>query len=125
MSDLGTKLIETVRQKAAENPHFIYTPPDGDQCVYVHEGKPSCIVGHALWAEELIGPELEKDTSRVGHYGDVPNGTTAPILLEYLNLTLNGGEVEWLNMVQSHQDNDVPWGRAVATADRNFLAAAV
>ena len=34
---------------------FVYTPPTQSSiCVYLHEEKPSCIIGHYLLIKELI-----------------------------------------------------------------------
>lgn len=112
MSAIGQQLIEIVRAKAAENPDFIYSPPGGEDasCVYVHEGRPSCLIGHALWECGLIDGDFER------RVGDNKQGfdDIAPML----GLELGQDELAWLLGTQGAQDNSRPWGAAVRRADQ-------
>lgn len=121
MSEIGQRLIEIVRAKAAENPDFIYEPPGGSghSCVYVYRGEPSCLLGHALWEAGLIDEKFE-------HRLEELNGLTYPQPLNEegfgdiasaLNLDLDAHERAWLENVQTHQDNERMWGTAPAVAD--------
>jgi hypothetical protein len=121
MSEVGQKLIKATRAAAEANPDKIYelaTIHDEignvlkqGKCRYVHEGKPSCIVGHAAWDIELIDADLEGDPT-----GN--NEASVDILLEYLDLDVDSTEAYWLSTVQGAQDRGAPWGESVEAADR-------
>lgn len=108
MSELGQKLIEIVRRKAAEQPDFVYTPPVASVCFYVHNGVPSCIIGHALWEAGSINPSIESGSG---------NNLSIGVLYYELNLPVEVEEVNWLRRVQAEQDNSKSWSAAVAYAD--------
>ncbi|MBO0676915.1 hypothetical protein JRC04_05520 [Mycolicibacterium sp. S2-37] len=142
MSEIGEKLIAAVRQAAAENPDFVYKVPelldeDGntyldeygdvatvDGCVYVANGAPSCIVGHALWSEGLIDAafdRLNNDSiaALAGFFYNYHNKTYAAnkvVKLPGLE-GLDEAEIRWLGNVQGHQDDEIAWGEAVRRAD--------
>lgn len=122
MSELGQKLIEKVREHAEAQPDFSYSPPDGqDGCVYVNEGQPSCIVGHALWDNGLITAALESSDveMEVGHETTILNNVpVSHLLLHYgLSKELTADEVMWLNKVQLFQDMGYTWSVSVSKAD--------
>jgi len=113
MSDLGQKLIEIVRAKAAANPEFKYITPlanqqDDPPCVYVYNGCPSCLIGHALFEAKVIDGSLESSGK---------NTTTFGSLADHLELPIDTSEWKWLRAVQRYQDAHKPWGEAVARAD--------
>ncbi|RAV17550.1 hypothetical protein DQP57_00565 [Mycobacterium colombiense] len=104
MSEIGQKLIEETRKVAAEYPDFIFK----DICRYVNDGKPGCIVGHALWNLGMVDETTEgKGFNDDGIWG----------LDKYLNLNLDPYEYTWLRAAQDEQDTGAPWGKAVAAAD--------
>lgn len=113
MSELGQKLIEIVRRKAAENPGFTYTSPipDSTSCWYVHDGKPSCLIGQALWEAGLIDDTIDEDD----------NSSSFRHLLRYKggvhSWHVEHDEANWLALAQSWQDKKYPWGHAVQQAD--------
>lgn len=111
MSELGQKLIAEVRRVAAENPDFIY-PRDISggvkSCVYIKDGCPSCIIGHALWNIGLIDAKFKGDHMALSDIGHV--------ILQY-GWGIETGEIEWLHKVQQYQDQLNPWGQAVRYAD--------
>ena len=114
MSDLGQQLISIVRAKAADNPDFVYTTPlvnqqDDPPCVYVYDGCPSCLIGHALFDAKLIDGSLECDQAK--------NSTGFTGLLDHLGLLLDTNEWKWLRQVQRYQDARRSWGEAVRQAD--------
>lgn len=114
MSDLGQKLIGIVRAKAAETPDFVYSTPlvnqqDDPPCVYVYNGCPSCLIGHALFEAGVITPSLESQTGNSKAFGQ---------LTDELGLELDGDEAYWLRMVQRSQDTHLPWGESVKRADK-------
>jgi hypothetical protein len=119
VSDIGEKLISIVRAKAEENPEFVYLPPGGDgtSCLYVHDGQPSCLIGQALWGAGCINAQFERNWT---HNTERIDGIALALGLE-----LDPAEIEWLGRVQDSQDNQAPWGRAVAAADRDLTLAKV
>ncbi len=117
MSEIGQKIIAAVRDVAAKNPSFIYLNAalmgaDGNFCVYVKDGDPSCLIGQALWKLGLIDAALEADDF---------NAVGADDLLRSLPIgdSLDPNEIEWLTRVQEMQDAEKPWSEAVEWAD-NF-----
>ncbi|UVK63440.1 hypothetical protein SEA_AEGEUS_65 [Mycobacterium phage Aegeus] len=110
MSLIGENLIRLVRKFAAETPDYIYEPPRvlTARCVYVHNGKPSCLIGKALWELGLINSTFE--TSPKNSIG------IADIYMT-LGLALDAGEIKWLTNAQAAQDYKKPWSRAVDHAD--------
>lgn len=107
MSELGQKIIAEVRKAAEDRPEYV-CPKVFDQCEYIRDGGPSCIVGHALWNVGLINPSWEGDD-----WGD--SSIKNVIAIEGWPLTI--GEINWLSRVQESQDDGYPWGRSVARAD--------
>lgn len=79
---------------------FVYLPPDA-QCVYFYEGAPSCLVGHVM-AKRGIKPE------------EVTEHETPDAMSELFTK----GAAEYLTAIQAHQDLQIPWGEAVAVAER-------
>lgn len=119
MTVLGEQLISIVRAKAAETPDYIYRPPTlNGACLYVHQGKPSCIIGHALWEVGLIDANLPgaSSGSSVFHINEESIRTVAVDL----ELDLSIAEINWLAHVQGKQDRASSWGDAVASADAKF-----
>lgn len=115
MSLIGENLIRRVREKAAAEPDRVYQSPlpfeDDDSCRYVHDGAPSCIIGHALWNAGLINSAFEWNQYNT----DSVSALTGP-----LSLDLDKDELTWLADVQWLQDRDTPWGEAVAKADEKL-----
>lgn len=53
------QVMTTLREVVAENPDYVYESPDRTAdipCLYVHDDKPGCLVGHVL---NRLGVELE------------------------------------------------------------------
>lgn len=117
MSEIGQKIIAGIRKLAEEQPDFRYCPPDGDTCVYIHNGEGSCGVGRVLLDLGLITPELEHDRARVK--GASVNACLAHDLLSHLNVAVDSHEARWIVNFQFDQDDARPWGRAVETADHS------
>lgn len=116
MSTLGQKLIYEARRVAAANPDFVYAKvPEGyaKRCVYLQDGCPSCIIGHALWNVGLINEEFKGDNLALSDIGHV--------VLHY-QWHLDVGEIEWLYRVQVFQDQGKPWAGAIQYADREIDA---
>lgn len=110
MSDAGKKLIAEIRKVVSDNPEFIYD--NGDHaCVYVHDGQPSCLVGHALWNLGYIDSSAESCSVNSESVGEV---------LTQLGLEIDKTESYWLGRVQLTQDLKHPWKFAVDIADRVY-----
>lgn len=120
MSEVGQKIIASVRKHAAENPTFVYTPivppgydpTDEGTCYYVVDGCASCLIGKGLWDADLIGAAFEKHSANSSPFIQF-NGEHFPFMDQ-----LDDNEVAWLGIVQGNQDIQKPWGQAVANADR-------
>lgn len=104
------QLVADVRKHAEREPDGIA------QCKYFYPGStPCCIVGHAMFDQGLTrsalsataagGPQNEKGIdSLIGcSIDDAP-------------------KVQWLTLVQGHQDSGNSWGEAVAYADAEATA---
>lgn len=109
MSELGQRLIEEVRMVAAKNPDFVYDEPTdacgiGQGCAYVHNGRPSCLIGQAMWNLGMIDASLE-DCLDSNH--------CAIRFFPRIVATLDDDEIEWLTKVQERQDAKEPWGHCV------------
>lgn len=118
MSEQGQKLIEAIRVKAEANPAFVYSRYNEyhqPACVYVADGKPSCLVGHGLWDLGLIDAEFEN----VPQFNEV---SVDGLAFEWGPLNLDDAEIDWLRCVQARQDEHYPWADAVAWADDEMLA---
>lgn len=110
MSLIGENLIRLVRQFAATTPERVYVAPQGasGRCLYVFDGKPSCLVGMALWEAGIIGPAYEHNAGNNKSIGEI---------FTRLGLALDENEANWLRNVQAEQDMMIPWGVAVMKAD--------
>lgn len=118
MTVLGEQLISIVRVEAAETPDYIYRPPNlNGACLYVHQGRPSCLIGHALWGAGLIDANLPSARSGSSVYINEESIRTVAVDLE---LDLSIAEINWLAHVQGKQDRASSWGDAVASADAKF-----
>lgn len=108
-----SKLMAAVREVAVEQPDFIYSESDTG-CVYVRDGQPSCIVGHAAWRLGIIDASFEDsvDENRSGVETFLREmGSDGPQDPDYWY------GVEFLTGVQEKQDEGTPWAEAVALAD--------
>lgn len=104
MSEWGAKIIEETRKVATDNPNFLYE----GVCRYVIDGRPACLIGHALWNLGLINDTFDATGS---------NGCTAYGVLEHLGLDVTEFEKDWLACAQSFQDSKHTWGDSVQSAD--------
>lgn len=110
MSEIGLQIISAVRMVAARNPLFVFQPV-GPFCEYVSGGKPACNIGHALWDLGLIDATMEVCAFN--------SADVRSLLGDQLGLHLDPDEIKWLDLVQSSQDAEKPWGEAITFAD-NF-----
>lgn len=83
--------------------------PDGrskPMCVYADDGRPSCLVGHALHRAGVTVAELDRMLGQIGEDDDeLPE-----------RVTLTGLAAEVLAEAQMAQDQGITWGDALAQA---------
>lgn len=114
VEDVRTGLKALVDEKGAD---FVYEPKGADAvCVYVHDGKPDCIVGQFLAAQGVPLERLEKaDRCGLG-YG----GIQAAALMEQLTdeniIRAPWAVSEALRKAQFEQDHHKTWGAALEAA---------
>lgn len=112
MSDLGKRLIASVRKFAAERPDYIYKNADNNYpwkvgCVYfTKDGNPSCLIGHAL-----------ADFGLLNGQPDICGTSSINNVVKQYGWEIDSRELEWLVDVQMFQDSLKTWGQAVALAD--------
>ena len=110
----ATAIEQEVRSLAEKNPDFVYNNPDPNRgCLYVYDGKPSCIVGHAL---ANLGVEIEflqhLDTAMDGGLGALE------ALQTYDDFEVDDKQAaDLVSLAQNFQDSGVPWGQAVEKAE--------
>lgn len=107
-------LIEWTRKVAAANPDFVYEPVKaiggGSRCMYVRDGKPSCIIGHSALEAGLIDPSFENNS-----YNDLD----VMALLGHLGISkVEHADRVWLEAVQEAQDTGQTWREAIESADQ-------
>lgn len=105
----------------AEGEDYIYTPVGEDpRCVYVHDDKPSCIVGRVLVSH---GVPLER-LAEFDRTGFEAGGVTAEVVVDMLRAegaTVKGINVGfYLSELQDMQDHGHPWGHVLTKARRLF-----
>lgn len=115
MSEIGQKFIAEVRNVAASNPDLVYVAPgpepgpvEGNDCVNVYAGQPSCIIGHGAWNLGLIDASFE-------HANENAGGLYA--LTKFCQVVLDANEARWLAWVQGSQDAGHSWAQSVLYAD--------
>ncbi|SHQ57572.1 Uncharacterised protein [Mycobacteroides abscessus subsp. abscessus] len=113
MTTLGEAVISAVRKEADADPGYVYQGIDNVGCVYVHDGKPSCLVGHGLWAAKLIDSTFEQHTRSF-------NVEAIELLAVQMGWEFDAREICWLQVVQEKQDDGVAWGDAVKAADKQW-----
>ena len=117
----ATELIQEVRKIAAERPNFVYGKQgvDNDSCSYFgrdvgdETGSP-CIIGQAL-------KNLGVDTSRLKEAEDhLADDLVISSALDagHIEIAYTDREAQWLLHVQTKQDSDETWAKAVEEADK-------
>jgi hypothetical protein len=106
----GPTALRLLREVVAERPDFVYKPPDEEAggCVYVWEGKLSCLIAHVLfragWTVEQIAA-----LDQVG---------SAESLAENGFVIGDDAAVQILDVAQAVQDRGVcTWAQALAAAE--------
>ena len=94
---------------------YVYSEPSGGSCAYVgcvegEDPRPSCIVGHLLCRLGLIEPSkligTLDNTKPIGYFLDVMD----------LARLFTPDARELMRLVQIHQDQGDPWGKALSRA---------
>jgi hypothetical protein len=115
------KLIQAVRDTAAENPDFVYTQhPEGSiTCLYtLEDGTPDCIIGRAM---ARIGQPLPPQNPAGGNECTLlNNGVCTWGRYEEDPLYGDRNKLNWLATVQGNQDGGFTWEYAVQEADRQY-----
>ena len=104
-----------VKEVAAENPDFVYRSIGG-KCVYESDGEPSCLVGHALFRLGVPASQVAS-FNECGAIGLVIDANASV----FGEMRADADEWEYrelLAMAQAYQDGQLPWGQAVAHAER-------
>lgn len=98
-------LHRAVAEKGAD---YVYTSrknPQFAQCVYVENGQPSCIIGHVV---NYLGVPLDA----------IKEGVGPDQVLSDAGITAESTTAKLLHHAQLQQDQGIPWGQAVAIAER-------
>jgi hypothetical protein len=96
-------LFKAIEEVVAETgPDYVYEAPVWGECLYVHEGTPSCLFGKALAKHGADTSFLEYADN--GHWGlyDLPE--------EY---GFSEGAAKAFQNAQSQQDSKEPYGRVL------------
>lgn len=107
-------LVELTRKVADEQPDFVYEPETsefgGTKCVYVRDGKPSCLIGHSALEGGFIGIDFEMNRA---------NDLGVDELLRRIGIydEFDCADLAWLEGAQEAQDTGQTWGEAIKFAD--------
>ena len=106
-----------VKKVAAEHPDYVYERP-ADGCAYEVDGKPSCLVGHAMFRLGMPLDLIRRCDSEgpIGHVLDEVCG-------EFDESGDDRGVYRTLlGWTQGAQDSGKPWGEAVSESERFVLS---
>lgn len=102
------RAVELLEELVAEfGEDYVYRPPDGTHCVYVHDDRPSCGVGHVL---ARAGVPVEVLASVDGT--DFATVTEAVVFEDYAE----PDALDLLGDFQCAQDALAPWGESLRRA---------
>lgn len=117
MSNITTQdLIDEVRKISAEMPDFVYMTGDVAGCSYFGRGigDPTgqcCIMGQVFKNLSIDTSKIDESHEGVSTVGELIWDQVIPVT------PLNKSQVDWLNLVQSLQDEGISWGEAVSIVD--------
>lgn len=116
--DLDAAIEAVEKAVLAKGEDYVYDRPEGRHwCVYVHEGQPSCIVGHALTYLGVPLDALAKaDGATGGRWFEPVSEELAMDGIAYFTHEATG----FLAYAQQRQDDGYPWGEAFR--DARYLA---
>ncbi len=133
MIDLDKAYQMMLAQVQKNGADYVYKPPESyGACVYFETDKnaalvPSCIVGHMLSDLGFSSPSdlnLRLDVESHGYASDFNASGANTILRRMKNfgfVDIDEEAIAFLTTVQDHQDNGMPWGRAVEEAHQSAL----
>lgn len=101
--------IRTLREVVVGNESTVYASPDQLRCVYVHEGKPSCLIGCAL--DLLDWPIARLATLDAG------SGIPACQLAWHFPDLIDKEACRIFERAQTMQDRRHTWGEVLAVAE--------
>lgn len=107
-------LIAAVREIVAEDPKFVYKTipvPYSSSCFYERNGKPSCLIGRALFK---IGVSIETLAEMDKDHPEQADGTA---ITSYFPNNADD-RVRWLEIVQDRQDMEYEYASCVEYADQ-------
>ena len=106
-----------VKKVATERPDYVYEKP-ADGCAYEVDGKPSCLVGHAMFR---LGMPLDliRRCDRAGAIGHVLDEISGEFDESGDDKRVYRALLMW---TQGEQDLGKPWGRAVSESERFVLS---
>jgi hypothetical protein len=109
-SEVMDSLTKIVSEQGED---FIYQPPEGTlgQCQYVHNGRPDCLVGKALYQ---LGVSVDL-LRTLDHEGGMNIGK---VDLAQLGLDMPPEALEALDTAQMLQDGQETWGTALQAAKK-------
>ena len=107
MSSHGERLVEEVKRVALADPDRVYQRV-GDVCLYTYAGRPSCLVGHAMWNLGMIDADFENYDYKVDNNDGVLD------IVKALGISLTKAESTFLCRAQSRQDCGQAWGEAIS-----------
>lgn len=121
-------VIDEIRKLASEEPDFIYTEQEyasaaigcsylGASIDYPNEGK-ACIVGQALERLGVSREELKKLELSTASDAIMQSGFGATTAKERAGL-------DWINTMQSGQDNGMSWRNCLLSTDLTYPARAI
>lgn len=96
------------------------TLPNAKGCVYVHEGKPDCIVARVLARHGVPVSELKRwEDIAAGDMGPMNGRVVTTLRSEVGGALMTGEAASFLGNLQAHQDGGTAWGFALESAERN------
>ena len=102
------RAYELLRELVAEfGEDYVYEPPDGEACRYVHDGRPSCGVGYVL-----VRAGVPVEVLQAVDGSDFAAVHEAVVFEEYVE----PDALDLLSDFQDAQDARVPWGEALRRA---------
>lgn len=121
----------------AKGANYIYKKPDGITCEYEHEGKPSCLVGHALvemgfdidfiramddrerpysdFRSVFVAAEDSVEQDGGGRFADIDQAEVKRFLESF-----DGASRQAFLEAQAMQDRGHTWGAALVSAEITF-----
>lgn len=101
----GEDYVYEIDGKSVEGFNSPHTDSESAQCLYFHNGAPSCIVGHVM---DFMGYDSETFLE----------GLSAKHAISRLGIEADAHTLALLEVIQEQQDCGVAWGLALEEAQR-------